>query len=442
MQSQESTDQHLNNLIEFRQRLHRFGFTKLRDAQFELLDALLLSGPVNSFAELSLSPVFRRRWPSAYAALEDGQQDTDWLKGFLGQQVPTRGVQVFALDGTAWPRPKAPTLADRQYVYSPTKAIDGGSIVVGHSYSLLAWVAQPQSSWALPLDIQPITRAEDAVSVGVAQVKEWCQRRQGADFSVVVADGTYGNHRFLVPLRDQSCGLLVRLRRDRVLYRPPPPYRGRGRPRQHGERFAFKEPQTWGEPQQQLRFRDPRWGQVEIQYWDGLHARESAPTPFGVLRIQVHREQGRPPEALWLGWQGPAWPANLLWRYYQLRWPVEPSIRWRKQQLHWTRPQFRDLTTCQRWTMLVTLAQWLLYLARPLVQDQPLPWQKKQPNLTPGRVRQGMGALFTQIGTPAAKPKPRGKPPGWPQGRLRTRPPRYPVVKKGPKKPESSRKAA
>ena len=310
MQNQDSTDKHLNNLSQFRQELYTFGFTKLQDAQFEILDSLVLSGPISSFAELSLSPVFRRRWPSAYAALEDGQQDTDWLKGSFYRQVPVQGVQAFSLDGSAWPRPKAPTLADRQYVYSPTPAIDGGSIVVGHTCSLLAWVAQAQSSWALPVDIQPITSSTDAVAVGVAQVKELCRQRQEADFSVVVADGKYGNHRFLTPLRDQPCGVLVRLRRDRVLYRPAPPYRGRGRPRQHGERFAFKEPQTWGEPQQRFRFQDPRWGQVDIQYWDGLHARESAATPFGVLRIQVHLDQGRPPVEH-CGWVGKDRPGPL-----------------------------------------------------------------------------------------------------------------------------------
>lgn len=442
MDNQASTDQHLNNLNQFRQDLYHFGFTKLSDAQFELLDSLVLSGPVSSFPELSLSPVFRRRWPSAYAALEAGQQETQWLKGSLYRQVPRQGVEVFSLDGTAWPRPKAPTLADRQYVYSPTPAIDGGSIVVGYPYSLLAWVAQAQSSWALPLDIQRVSSDQDMVAVGVAQVKELGQQRQGADFSVVVADGKYGNHRFLAPLRNQSSGVLVRLRRDRVLYRCPPPYGGRGRPRRHGERFAFKEPQTWGQPQQRYRFQDSRWGRVEIEYWDGLHARESAATPFGVLRVQAHLEQAQPPDALWLGWQGPAWPADLLWRYYQLRWPVEPSIHWRKRQLHWTLPQFRDPGACQRWTMLVTLAQWLLYLARPLVQDQPLPWQKKQTDLTPGRVRQGMGALFSQIGTPAAPPKPRGKAPGWSKGRSRTKPPRYPVVKKGQNQPKTTRQAA
>jgi hypothetical protein len=444
MQNQTPTDKHLNRLIEFRQAVYRSGFTQRRDAQFELLDALLLAGPVNSFPELSLCPIFQRQWPSAYAAMEDGRQDQQWLKEYLCRQVTPQGVAVFALDTTAWPRPQAATLPDRQYVYHPTSAVVGDSVVVGNPYSVLAWVAKERSSWALPVDIQRVASSSDAIQVGAEQVKALCQHRQGLEqgFSLIVGDGRYGNPRFLGLLKDQPCGVLVRLRRDRVLYRQPPPYRGRGRPREHGQRFAFKEPDTWGVPEQQCQFQDPRWGRVVLSYWGDLHAREAADIPFGVLQAQVHLEKERPPAPLWLAWQGPAWPADLLWRAYQQRWPVEPSIRWRKEQLHWTLPQSQDQEACERWTMLVTLAQWTLYLARPLVQPRSLPWQQGQRELTPGRVRRGLGALFLQIGTPAAVCQRRGKSPGWPKGRVRSHPIRYPVVKKGSIKAKAGDKAA
>ncbi len=63
--------------------------------------------------------------------------------------------------------------------------------------------------------------------------------------------------------------------------------------------------------------------------------------------------------------------------------------------------------------------------------DNPLPWQKTQSKLTPGRVAQAMGGVFVAIGTPAVAPKPRGKSPGWPTGEPRIRRIRYPTVKKG-----------
>lgn len=374
-----------------------------------------------------------RRWSSGHSVAE----------GIPVQSSShTRCVRPggFALDTSAWPRPCSPTLPERQYVHSPTASVGGSSIVIGYPYSVLAWVVHERSSWALPVDIERIST--DAVQVGVAQVKHLCQQRSRGSLDVIVGDGSYGNHRFLTPLRDQPCGVLVRLRRDRVLYREPPPYNGRGRPKVHGERFVFKEPDSWGVPDQHLKFNDPHWGKVELQYWSGLHARQAPDTPFGVLLAQVHLEREQPPQALWLAWQGPAWPAYALWRYYQMRWSIEPSIRWRKRQLHWSLPQFGSAQACDRWTMMVSLAQWMTYMARHLVQDNPLPWHKAQSKLTPGRVQLGLGGLFMQIGTPAGPPKTRGKSPGWPKGRPRDGPVRYPVVRKRPKGPKSRRKVA
>ncbi len=44
-------------------------------------------------------------------------------------------------------------------------------MTVGIPYSLLAWVAEPQSSWALPIDVERIESAQDALSVGLTQVQ-------------------------------------------------------------------------------------------------------------------------------------------------------------------------------------------------------------------------------------------------------------------------------
>jgi hypothetical protein len=89
-----------NNLIEFRQATYEHGLTKARDAQFELVDAMLLGRPIRSFPELSLLPPFRRKWHSSYAALERGGQDWDWLEGHFVQQIPTKGPKLFSLSLT------------------------------------------------------------------------------------------------------------------------------------------------------------------------------------------------------------------------------------------------------------------------------------------------------------------------------------------------------
>jgi len=43
MNTQTSTKENLNRIIDFRQGIYEAGFTKASDAQFELLDALLLT---------------------------------------------------------------------------------------------------------------------------------------------------------------------------------------------------------------------------------------------------------------------------------------------------------------------------------------------------------------------------------------------------------------
>ena len=290
------------NLIEFRQAVYEHGLTRARDAQFELVDALLLGPPIRSYPELSLSPIFRRKWPSAYAAIEDGQQDQEWLEGYFIHQIPTTGPQVFSLDGTDWPHPEAKTLADRQHVYS------GGLIAVGHPYSMLAWVPERGRSWAPPVSVRRITSQRTAAEVGVAQVKQLCRKRRVEMtrwLYLIVGDCKYGNHYFLGPLRDEPCGTLVRMRRDRVLYGEPGPYRGMGRPRVHGDRFAFKEAETWGEPEAEMELDDERWGKVRLRRWDNKHACQDADTPFSVILAETHLERDKPCNPFWLVYQPP-----------------------------------------------------------------------------------------------------------------------------------------
>lgn len=440
------TDSKISKLGEFRQAIYEHGFLRRRDAQYELLDALLLRDQIASFPMLSCSTAFRRRWQSVYAAVERGQQDQGWLKSYLAKQAPEKGIQFFSLDVTAWARPQAYTLPDRQYVYQPSRTNQGSVVVIGHKYSLLDWVPEASGSWSLSVDVERVPSENTDLEMGIEQVKRLCQARGARDegLDIVTADAKYGNHHFMEALKGQPCGKVVRLRKDRVLYRLAPE-RGpgkQGRPRKHGSRFAFKEAQTWGEPAELVSLQHPRWGSVQIRRWNGLHARESVDIQFDVVQIRVHMEKSEPPAPLWLAWlTPPAIPdgvevdAETIWRAYQRRWTIEPSIRFRKQQLWWTLPQFQRVEASDRWSVLVSLAMWTLYLARPIVQDQPLPWQKPQRDLTPGRVKRSIGAIFRAITSPTSSPKPRGIPPGWPKGKPRVPRARFPVIRKGLKQP-------
>lgn len=90
-----------------------------KDATFDLMDAVLTTRSVCSFAELSLSPVFRRKWPNIiYEAIDDVRPKTHKLMKLYLNQIPTQDPSprpVLVGDHTPWPRTEAPTLRDRTY---------------------------------------------------------------------------------------------------------------------------------------------------------------------------------------------------------------------------------------------------------------------------------------------------------------------------------------
>jgi hypothetical protein len=453
VKTQKSTQEQLNKLIEFRQTVYEQFLTSRRDAQFEAMDALLLKGRVASFPWLSTAGCFQRKWPSLYDAIEQGQQDVAGLQPFLVGQVAKSGIQYWSLDGSAWPRLQARTMAERQYVYAPGRGFKGKPVVPGYPYSFLDWVPQAGESWSLSVDVERVKPDSSDLLVGATQVKRLCEARTGLTdlLDIVAGDCKYSQPDFLRAVQSLPCGKVARLARHRVLsgQPAPKPAGSRGRPRKHGARFAFKEPDTWGQPVEELEIEHPRWGQVKLRRWTKLHGRSASDVEFDVIQAQVHLERKQPPAPLWLLWLPPkiipptvTLDLETIWGAYDYRWPIEPGTRFRKQTLNWTRPQFQSPEAGDRWTTLVTVAFWQLYLARPLVADCPLPWQPKQIQLTPARVQQGWSDIFLQIGQPTRPPQTRGKSPGWPKGKRRSRRQRYPVVKKSAKSSTSPRKLA
>ena len=105
-----------DSLEQFRQRTHQC-LVRAKDVTFELMDAVLCSRRVYSFAELSQSPVFRRGWSSVYEALEDSRPQRPKLMRLYIEQIPVSDDEpiVLAGDHTRWPRPFAKRLRERTY---------------------------------------------------------------------------------------------------------------------------------------------------------------------------------------------------------------------------------------------------------------------------------------------------------------------------------------
>jgi hypothetical protein len=103
-----------DKLIAFRQTAYA-GLGRAHDAMFELKDAILSSPRVNSFAELSCSPLFRRQWSSLYEALQDSRPQRHKLMQLYIEQMSDVEQPVLAGDHKIWARSFAVTLQERTY---------------------------------------------------------------------------------------------------------------------------------------------------------------------------------------------------------------------------------------------------------------------------------------------------------------------------------------
>jgi hypothetical protein len=443
----------LARLGAFRAELHAT-FTRRADALFELGDALLCAQGFGSLPHLTLEPVCRRGWGSAYAALARGEVDAERLRDLLAASLPDAGPLVFAVDVTTWPRCDAECSPCRGYYYHPSRHSAGQPIIAGWAYQWIAQLSFERDSWTAPVDAGRLHPTDDTDQTAAAQIHALLTRLPASQAApLFVFDGGYDSAQLTLDLAAERAAVLVRLRADRCFYADPPPRLpgATGRPRRHGAKFNCADPATWPAPTATLACEDDQYGTVTVKAWAGLHPKQHrhpghgtrGPRPIvrgTVLRVQVQRvpAKTRPPKVLWLWWAGPGpLDLDLAWRAYVHRFDLEHTIRFCKQALGWATPRPRHPAQADRWTWLVLAGYAQLRLARQLTVDQRLPWERPRPprRLSPYRVRRGFPRLLCALGSPAAAPKPAGRSPGRPKGRCSGPARRYPAIKKPTTRP-------
>jgi hypothetical protein len=449
----DSAAQPLDALRTFRDSLYRC-FERRADALFELADALLsAAGTVSSPVHLSLVPAHRRGWGSLYAALSRGRIEEGSLRELLARHASAGEAShapVYAVDVSVWSRCDAEASPGRGYYYHPSRHSAGQPIVAGWAYQLIAGLSFERDSWVAPMDARRVRPEEDANDVALEQAKDLLERssRRGAP-PLFVFDAGYDPVKLQRGLEGQRAHVLVRLHSNRAFYADPEEVEKRpvGRPRRHGKKFALPDPRTWPEPASEHRCTTQDYGEVRVRAWPGLHPKtrriaerygcERAPAVVRgtVILVEVGKlpRETRKPKKLWLWFSGEGEPdLDLLWRAYVRRFDLEHTIRFLKQTLGWTAPRVRHPEQADRWTWLVLAAYAQLGLARSCAEDRRLPWECPQleRRLTPCRTLRGFAALWAAVGTPAREPKPCGRSPGRPKGRLSGRAKRYPALKK------------
>ncbi len=423
------------------------------DALFELCDAVLTAGSAPSLVHLSLAQAHRRGWGSLYAALSKGRIDEDAVRDLLARHPTAHNDQdrtpVYAVDVTSWPRCDAEASPERGYYYHPSRHSAGQPIVAGWAYQLVAQIGFSRDTWVAPVDIRRVHPAEDENVIAAEQVRALLDRmlHEGAS-PLFVFDAGYDPVKLQRELKGAGTQLLVRLHSNRVFYADPEEDGPRpvGRPRRHGARFDLHEPETWPEPSAEHRCENDYYGPVRVRAWSNLHPKtrrigerygcEKAPVVRGtVVLVEVSRlpRETRKPKKLWMWWTGEGEPdLDLIWHSYCRRFSLEHAIKFMKLTLGWTTPRVRHPEQADRWTWLILAAYTQLRLARSIAADRRLPWEKplSQKRLTPTRVLRAFCSLLPALGTPARAPKPRGRSPGRPKGRLSGRARRYPAIKK------------
>lgn len=462
----------MKSLYAFRSAVYT-DFSKRADALFELTDAIITGGPQPSPVHLSLQSQHRRGWGSLYAALSHGRIETEHLRTLLSQYplTPLNDADsrpVYAVDVSVWSRCDAEASPDRGYYYHPSRHSAGQPIVAGWAYQWIAQLGFTRDSWTAPLDVRRVHPTESAYLVAVEQIRSLLGHKDPSIPSthsehvpLFVFDAGYEPSQLAEELASSNtcASILVRLRSGRCFYGDPPsPVQcgtGRGtpggRPRRHGHKFECYNRATWPSPSAEHECQDAQYGKVRVRAWCGLHpktqshsttgTRQPRPISKGTLvLVEVSRlpRKTREPQVLWLWYSGP--DANepdldlldLLWHSYVRRFNLEHTFRFLKQTLNWTAPRIRLPEQADRWTWLVLVAYTQLRLARACVADQRLPWERQlEPSqLTPYRVRRRFWTLLAQVGTPARPPKPCGRSPGRPKGKLSGSARRYPAIKK------------
>ena len=445
-------------LDRFRRAVYRDVLGRRKDSAFELMEAALISSGPRTLVRLSLEPVFRRGWPSACDGLADGTLDADALRERLAAALvpPPAGARpVWAADGTTWPRPAAATVAERTFAHMVTPGIPQSGVVPGWEYQWMFAIPEAAGSWALPLDERRRGPAAGSpTELLLAQLADVLPHLP-ADYPrpVLTADSSYDAVVLAARVQDPdpekrlAIDILVRLSPRRCFYRPPPPYPGRGAPAKHGPVLKLWDPETHPAPDRRAVGHDPRHGEVRVDVWVGLHARKAADVPLTLVRVRVEHlpRSARSPKPLWLAFAGEL-PADLLdlWRWYARRYTCEHAFRFLKHDLGWTTARPGDPEAADRWSGLLALALWQLWLARALVTDRRLPWERPADpeRLSPGRVRRAFAGLLPALGSPARPARARGKSPGRHPGSCPGPRERHPVFRRARKKAKPKAKAA
>lgn len=459
-------------LSQFRKQLYELLYLyNWADTGMDLIDALSCAQGERSVVELSLQPAFRgRHYSGLFKAISHFPLTPQQMMSLFARYLPLphrRPFRLLAVDTVPHPRPYAACLEDRGFIYAPNPTPGQKPVAVGHVYSLMAFLPEEEMEtappWAVFLDARRVATDQNAVQVAREQVSQWLQAQAQADPSLpadqtlVEADSRYSIPEFIYPLMvEEGTNGLVRLRSNRVVFCPPKGESARrGHPRWYGQRFDLGNPTTWPKPDVEETWtvtdRRGRTRVYHLQAWREMRMRGTRQwpmyrCPFTLIRVWVTTPEGEMvyPRSLWLALFGPRrneWPLRAVVEAYLQRSHQEHGHRFLKRNLLATAYQTPEVEHEERWWHILMLAAFQLWLARKISRPEHRPWERYASRrrsdlqegevLSPAQVQRVFGRIIGQMGSPARRLRPRGKPRGREKGKRLPARPRREILRKG-----------
>jgi len=476
-------DTAIAGLRQFRQSVFQRVFEN-KAVMLDLLDAVCSNTTAKSVVELSLNSQFRWKYSSLYQGIEsfvkpEKDQETPHIqkeKAYLrviNEHLPSiwpEGFIVIGSDCTSISRRFAKTLKDCGVVYSPNAILNNKPITIGHQYSHLALLPykteQQKSSWVVPLSVRRVASAEKSVTVASQQVSTFLEEMvlKLEQLVLHVGDCAYSDALFSSPLRLHSNVVCIaRVRNNRVFYFLPPvsTHHEKGHPTWYGSKFSLMDSSTWGDPQQEERVpyttHQGKTYTLHVQAWENLIMKapqtlEMHKHPFTLVRVECLTAEGNllHKKPMWLmisGQNRDQITALSATKVYHQRYDLEHFFRFGKQHLLMDAFQTPEVDREENWQMLSMLAYAQLFIAQPLAEVLPRPWESKKVVLetslcSPSCVQRDFARITQQIGRLTLDPKPRGKSSGRPKGKKGTQRQKEIWVIKGKKNKKSKPKEA
>lgn len=393
---------------------------------------------------------------------------------------PFEKFYLLNTDSSSLIRPHSPTLPGRSHVHVANNRVKGNRPVdIGYNISVVGLAGRrplygvSEAAWNLPLSIRRLDPDSQGHEFAARQVNELLEHKDlpfKESLTVNALDRYYGSPEYIAGTYDQSNLVnVIRLKNNRAVWkaltqeesqqRRADNADSRGASAVYGQKYKLNKADDWDlRADKQTTFgvalSNGRRVLVQVEVWEDMMIRTKRGVnmkdkPFRLVSVRLLDAQTGEPifkRRMWLGvWGRRAGELSLeqiYWAYRQ-RFDVEHFLRFGKQNLLMDSFQTPDVEHLDNWMEIVSLAYWLLWVAKDEAQGQVHKWQKYDKAykkrmehdlpVSPSEVQRQLETIILSFEQAPFRPKLQIKGKGRQEGELQTKRKRHKVVRKGKK---------